>query len=130
MVAMIAYFIGAASVEESGWIADLTDPTKISSAMIFIWLFFLALTIGYFTYFHGATGRTPGKMILGLKVIGEDGTPLTFGAAFLRSVGYLISSVVLNLGFLWVAFDKKKQGWHDKIAGTTIVRVPKGTSLL
>jgi len=121
MVAMIAYFIGAASVEESGWIADLTDPTKISSAMIFIWLFFLALTIGYFTYFHGATGRTPGKMILGLKVIGEDGTPLTFGVAFLRSVGYLISSVVLNLGFLWVAFDKKKQGWHDKIAGTVVI---------
>jgi len=121
MIAISAYFIGAAGAEESRWLADLTDPTKISSAMIFIWLFFLALTIGYFTYFHGATGRTPGKMILGLQVVSEEGKPLTFGIAFLRSVGYLVSSVVLNLGFIWAAFDRRKQGWHDKIAGTVVI---------
>ncbi len=121
MIAIIGYFLGVASAEESQWLADLTDPTKISSAMIFIWVFLLALTIGYFTYFHGTTGRTPGKMILGLQVVGEDGKPLTFGVAFLRAVGYFISSIVLNLGFIWVAFDKRKQGWHDKIAGTVVI---------
>ena len=121
LIAMMAFFIGAASGEESGWIADLADPTKISSAVIFIWLFFLVLTIGYFTYFHGTTGRTPGKMLLGLQVINDDGTPLSFGTAFLRAVGYLVSGAILNLGFIWAAFDKRKQGWHDKIAGTVVI---------
>jgi uncharacterized RDD family membrane protein YckC len=121
MIAMMAFFIGAASGESSGWIADLADPTTISSTIIFIWLFFLLLTLGYFTYFHGATGRTPGKMLLGLQVINVDGTPLSFGIAFLRAVGYLISGAILNLGFIWAAFDKRKQGWHDKIAGTVVI---------
>ena len=121
MIAMMAFFIGAASGEESSWIADLADPTAISSTVIFIWLFFLGINIGYFTYFHGATGRTPGKMLLGLQVIGEDGAPLSFGIAFLRAIGYLVSGAILNIGFIWVAFDKRKQGWHDKIAGTVVI---------
>ena len=121
LIAMMAFFIGAASGESSDWITDLADPTAISSTVIFIWLFFLVITIGYFTYFHGATGRTPGKMLLGLQVIGEDGTPLSFGIAFLRAVGYLVSGAILNIGFIWAAFDKRKQGWHDKIAGTVVI---------
>src|SRR4030043_13601 len=121
LIAVMAFFIGGASGEESGWIADLADPTKISSAVIFIRLFFLVLTIGYFTYFHGTTGRTPGKMLLGLQVINDDGTPLSFGTAFLRAVGYLVSGAILNLGFIWAAFDKRKQSWHDKIAGTVVI---------
>ena len=121
MIAMIAFFIGAATGEESAWIADLANPTKISSVMIFIWLFLLVITLGYFTYFHGTTGRTPGKMLLGLQVVNEDGTPVTFGIAFLRSVGYLVSGAIFYLGFIWAGFDKKKQSWHDKIAGTVVI---------
>ncbi len=121
LIAVMAFLIGATSSEESGWITDLADPTRISAAMIFIWLFFLVLTIAYFTYFHGTTGRTPGKMLLGLQVIGEDGTPISFSIAFLRAVGYLVSGAILNLGFIWAAFDKRKQGWHDKIAGTVVI---------
>jgi uncharacterized RDD family membrane protein YckC len=121
MIAMMAFFIGAATGEESAWIADLANPTKISSVMIFIWLFLFVITIGYFTYFHGTTGRTPGKMLLGLQVVSENGTPVTFGIAFLRSVGYLVSGAIFYLGFIWAAFDKRKQGWHDKIAGTVVI---------
>jgi hypothetical protein len=47
---------------------------------------------------------------------------MTPGIAFLRCVGYLISGPVLCLGFLWIAFDGKKQGWHDKIAATLVIR--------
>lgn len=121
MIATIAFIIGAASGEENKLITDLADPTKISVAMIIIWLFFLAISLGYFTYFHGATGRTPGKMLLGLQVVNDDGTPLTFGIAFLRSVGYLVSGAIFNIGFIWAAFDKRKQSWHDKIAGTVVI---------
>jgi uncharacterized RDD family membrane protein YckC len=76
----------------------------------------------YFTYFHGATGQTPGKMALGLKVIQNTGAPMTFGVAFLRWVGYIISGIILDLGFAWIAFDRKKRGWHDMIAATYVVR--------
>jgi uncharacterized RDD family membrane protein YckC len=76
----------------------------------------------YFTWFHGMGGRTPGKMLLGLRVIQASGEPMTPGIAFLRWVGYLISGLVFCLGFFWVAFDGRKQGWHDKIAVTVVIR--------
>jgi uncharacterized RDD family membrane protein YckC len=76
----------------------------------------------YFTGFHGMAGRTPGKMLLGLRVIQASGDPITPGIAFLRWVGYLISGPLFCLGFLWVAFDGRKQGWHDKIAATLVIR--------
>jgi len=81
------------------------------------------LNMLYFTYFHGTTGQTPGKKILGLKVIQKTGNEMTLGLAFLRWVGYIISGLVFNLGFLWVAFDRKKQGWHDKIAATYVINL-------
>jgi uncharacterized RDD family membrane protein YckC len=76
----------------------------------------------YFITFHGSVGRTPGKMLLGLKVIQTSGKDMTYGIAFLRWVGYIFSVLPLYIGFLWVAFDAKKQGWHDKIAGTLVIR--------
>ncbi|HOG17335.1 MAG TPA: RDD family protein [Syntrophales bacterium] len=75
----------------------------------------------YFVYFHGAGGRTPGKMIMGLRVRPLDGSPMTFGLAFLRWVGYIVSLLPLYLGFLWIAVDRRKRGWHDHIAGTVVV---------
>jgi len=84
--------------------------------------FCVVVHAAYYTYFHGVTGRTPGKAALGLKVIQVSGDELTLGVAFLRWVGYWVSSLCLSLGYLWVAFDPRKQGWHDKIAGTLVVR--------
>jgi uncharacterized RDD family membrane protein YckC len=62
-------------------------------------------------------------MLLKLKVIRTTGRNLSFGCAFLRFIGYLISGIVLFLGFIWAAFDGRKQGWHDKLAGTLVVIV-------
>jgi uncharacterized RDD family membrane protein YckC len=75
----------------------------------------------YFTYFIGICGKTPGKMVFGLKVIRENGEAPGFGTAFLRWIGYFLSSLPLNLGFIWIAFDSKKQGFHDKLAGTVVI---------
>ena len=77
----------------------------------------------YFIYFYGTTGQTPGKKLLGLKVVRTDGKPMTLGIAFLRWVGYIISKLPFFLGFIWVAFDGRKQGWHDKIAGTYVIKI-------
>jgi len=84
-------------------------------------LLYLFMGMAYFTYFHGICGKTPGKMVFGLKVIRETGEPLTFGTAFLRWIGYFLSSLPLYLGFIWIAFDSKKQGFHDKLAGTIVI---------
>jgi len=81
----------------------------------------LLIHMMYFTYFHGTTGQTPGKMIFGLRVIQATGESMTLGIAFLRWTGYFVSTFFCYLGFLWVAFDPQKQGWHDKIAGTVVV---------
>ena len=75
-------------------------------------------------------GTTIGGIICGLKVVRFDDRPVDWGVAIVRGLSAFLSLCVAGLGFIWVAFDDEKQSWHDKIAGTTIVRVPKGTPLL
>jgi uncharacterized RDD family membrane protein YckC len=75
-------------------------------------------------------GSTIGGIICGLKVVRIDDRPIDWGTAIVRALGCFLSLIVLGLGFIWVAFDDDKQSWHDKIAGTTVVRVPKGVSLV
>jgi uncharacterized RDD family membrane protein YckC len=75
-------------------------------------------------------GTTIGGIICGLKMVRLDDRPLDWGVAIVRAMGGFLSLVVAGLGFIWVAFDDERQSWHDKIAGTTIVKVPKGTPLL
>lgn len=66
---------------------------------------------------------TPGKRLLKLKVLdAETGSHLTLGQAIIRYIGYIPSTLILCLGFFWVIWDKKKQGWHDKLAKTVVVR--------
>jgi len=75
-------------------------------------------------------GTTVGGVICGLKVVRLDDRPIDWGIAIVRALGGFLSLFVAGIGFIWVAFDDEKQSWHDKIAGTTIVKVPKGTALL
>lgn len=73
-------------------------------------------------------GQSPGKQALGIRVVKKDGTPITFIDALLRNVvGYTLSGI-FALGYIWALFDSEKQGWHDKIAGTTVVDDPKKTA--
>jgi len=73
--------------------------------------------------FWSYKSATPGKMITKLKIVdavtGEKPTTKQF---LLRYIGYYISSIPLFLGILWVGIDKRKQGWHDKIAGTVVIK--------
>ncbi|MEW6440977.1 MAG: RDD family protein [bacterium] len=87
-------------------------------------LFAFILMMAYFTYFLGKTGQTPGKKICGLRVIRTDGGNVSYAQAALRTLGYYINQLTLFIGFLWVAVDPRKQGLHDKIAGTLEIRLP------
>ena len=66
---------------------------------------------------------TPGKMVIGARIVDErTGGPPSTGQLVGRYLGYYVSMIPLCLGLLWVAFDARKQGWHDKLAGTVVVR--------
>ena len=75
-------------------------------------------------------GTTIGGIVCGLKVVRLDEREIDWPTAVVRALSCFLSLFVAGLGFLWVVFDPEKQSWHDKIAGTTVVRLPKGVSLL
>ncbi|MCV6638184.1 RDD family protein [Candidatus Albibeggiatoa sp. nov. NOAA] len=67
-------------------------------------------------------GATPGKIVADCEIVhATTGKPITLGQAVLRYLAYLISALPLGLGFLWILWDKRKQGWHDKIANTVVI---------
>jgi uncharacterized RDD family membrane protein YckC len=76
-------------------------------------------TIWFWLRFMG----TPGKMALKLKIVdAKTGNKLVTGQAIGRYFAYLVSMLPLGLGFIWIGIDSKKQGWHDKLAGTVVVK--------
>jgi uncharacterized RDD family membrane protein YckC len=79
------------------------------------------VVVGFWRY----CGATPGKLAVGVKIVDArtGGAPAT-GRLVLRFVCYLVSALPLYLGFLWAAIDRRKQAWHDKIAGTVVVQEP------
>ena len=75
-------------------------------------------------------GSTIGGIVFDLHVVRVDGRPLDWETAIVRALSCFLSLAVVGLGFFWIAFDANHQGWHDKIAGTVVVRVPKGLPLV
>lgn len=77
----------------------------------------------YFVGFWTLRGQTPGMIPFRMRVAKvADGSRPDWVVSLLRYVGLIISFVVILIGVIWVAFDSRKQGWHDKIAGTVVVR--------
>jgi uncharacterized RDD family membrane protein YckC len=90
----------------------------------------LALLAIYAAIMWQLKGTTIGGSIMGLKLVRTDGRPIDWATAIVRALGCLLSLAIAGLGFLWIVFDSERQAWHDKIAGTAVVRVPKGIPLL
>ncbi len=84
----------------------------------------VVISIAYWLGFWVWRGQTPGKMAAGIKVIRTDSSPVKWQCAIRRCLGYIVSTLTLFLGFVWVAFDSRKQGVHDKIADTYVVKLP------
>lgn len=72
---------------------------------------------------------TPGKMAIGAMIVdARTGGKPTSGQFVIRYLGYFVSTLPLMLGYLWVAFDPRKQGWHDKMAGTVVIKRKAGSA--
>jgi len=92
------------------------------SAMSYVFGIILGLVyyVGFWTWW----GQTPGKMAVRIKIVRTNGAPIGVGGSIVRYIGYFVSSIILLIGFLWIAFDRRKQGIHDKIADTYVVKLP------
>lgn len=75
-------------------------------------------------------GTTVGGVIVGLRIVREDGSPINFAVAAVRLLGGFFSAALFFLGFFWAGWSADRQSWHDKIAGTVVIRNPKSTALL
>ena len=101
---------------------QLMDPeVQNSPPVFFITNVLPAIVIILFWKYRSAT---PGKMMMGIAIVdAETGGDPSTGKLILRFFAYIVSALPLFFGFFWVAFDKRKQGWHDKIADTLVVRL-------
>jgi uncharacterized RDD family membrane protein YckC len=73
-------------------------------------------------------GATIGGIVCNHRVVRVDGKPIDWATAIVRALGCFVSLSVAGLGFIWIAVDENRQAWHDKIAGTVVVRLPSGLS--
>lgn len=89
-----------------------------------VMLFGYVLSFAYYIIFTGHGGQTPGKMALRIKVIRTDGSDISYRrAAFREVVAKFISGIILGIGYLMVAFDSQKQGLHDRMADTYVIKL-------
>jgi uncharacterized RDD family membrane protein YckC len=88
------------------------------------------VALAYFAGMWAWKETTIGGIVLNLKVVRLDDKPITFLVALVRGLAAGFSVIVLFLGFFWMIWDREKQTWHDKIAGTVVVRQPRGMPLV
>jgi uncharacterized RDD family membrane protein YckC len=116
------------------FVAALVDLILVS-VVIFVlpvigFALFIPCAVAYFTAMWTWQGATIGGLMMGHKVVRTDGRPVDFMVAVVRSLMSIVSTFCVFLGCLWCAWDRQKQTWHDKIAGTVVVKVPRGLAQL
>ncbi len=120
----VAFQIDTAFFVVFGFLLALTG---IPQGMVFAITVPFACLIIVLCWFYWQT--TPGKMLFSAKIVdASSGAAPSLGQCVLRLLSYIPSSVLCNLGFLWIAFDPRKQGWHDKLASTLVLREKKKTA--
>jgi len=116
------------------WYENWWSHPPTTAEGVAFWPILVSLTLGpvvlalgavYYVYHWGVKGATPGKRLLGLAVVAEDGSePIGLSRAAVRVLGYLLSGLTLGIGFLMIAFGGS--GLHDRVAGTRVVRRERG----
>ena len=113
-----------------GWLGGAADVTiSYGEASGIYWtlavLVPFLIVVAYFMCFWRWRGQTPGKMVTKVKIVRFTGEGIRWGDAVMRFFGYIISVLIVLAGFFWVAYDSRRQGLHDKIADTYVIRMPR-----
>ena len=117
VTAYIGYKVGLAAHDR---FISWNSAAPLISFLTFAWM---GLTTAYFVIFHGMEGKTIGKSLLGLRVVGAGQSSITYRRALLRwiaTVGFGFTT--LGLSLLWVLWQSEKRGWHDFLARTWVIR--------
>ena len=105
------------------WLAGLVGADSVEDFGASDGLVNAIVGFGYYVALTSAFGATLGKMALGMRVTDADGNRPGFGAVVMREVvGKIVSALVILIGFFWILVDDRRQGWHDKIGGTFVVK--------
>lgn len=121
IILFVVQFILGALLAMAGFAAGNGGSDELSSLVM---LFSYIISFAYYIIFTGHCGQTPGKMAVRIKVIHTDGSDIGYGKATFREViGKFISGIILCIGYLMVAFDSQKQGLHDRMADTYVIKL-------
>lgn len=115
LIAMMSFTFAVTAVSRESVVGSNRE-------LVIVALLTLLLFVLNFVLLAGRNGQSAGMRILGIRIVRVDGTPFTTKHAAIRHlVGYPLSTAFFFLGFLWMLWDPKQQGWHDKIARTLVV---------
>lgn len=114
-----------AAINRAGYFgSDSRELFAGSAELLVSWLLPAVVAIVFWV----SQQATPGKMVFSMKVLdARTGKALSVGQSVGRYLGYYVSLLPFALGMFWVGFDSRKQGWHDKLAGTVVVRKRRGS---
>lgn len=115
LLSYIGYRVGLSAHDQA-----LTMATA-RPLVSFVTLGCIVMVAGYFVLLHGMDGKTVGKWMLGLRVVGPKQAPVSFRQAFRRLVGTILFAPLI-LGVLWIVWSREKRAWHDFFAGTWVIR--------
>ena len=121
-VAVFGSFLAAARPQTVGGVPDLTAMGPYLGLVGLLYLVQIALASTYEAFFVAKLGATPGKMVIGVKVLRPDGSMLSLGRAYGRYFAKLISTLTLLIGFIIAGFDSQKRALHDMICDTRVVK--------
>ncbi len=80
------------------------------------------INITYYVFFNGKYGATPGKMLIGAKIVNTDGSPISYTKAFARFFAEMLSALIFLIGYIMAAFDGQKRALHDRICSTLVIK--------
>lgn len=128
VVMLLSGLLAAGGMAAGGGSQDAAALAGLGWMAAMFWAF-----VGYFVFllWFLAKGKTPGKWLLGIQVVDKrNGNFPGLGRMIVREIfGKWVSGFFLGLGYLWAVFDRDGQAWHDKIAGTLVLRLPSSPAL-
>ena len=123
-IVLVLQFLLGALLAAAGVVTDGGQAGALGNLALLVQIFSTILSAAYYVVFTGHCGQTPGKMALRIKVIRRDGAAISYGRAAFREIpAKFLSGIIFGIGYLMVAFDDQKQGLHDRLADTYVIKL-------